>query len=141
MLEKDIIQQRGFHNIYDENGKAIGFQFRVRSEYYRGIWLSLIRPGDVIVDGEVFGKDKIKWNIGGVDYTLDEMLKVTDIQWPIDKAAVIKVKKEGGLSIGYHDVSVEYRLIMSYIPPVVNSDEAFERMPAKPFTRRILLVN
>ena len=45
MLEMDVIQVRGFRNIV-EGGKVTGFQFRVRSTYYRGMWLSLLRLGE-----------------------------------------------------------------------------------------------
>ena len=37
MLEMDVIQVRGFRNIV-EGGKVTGFQFRVRSTYYRGMY-------------------------------------------------------------------------------------------------------
>ncbi len=36
MLEKDPVQQRGFHNVF-KGGKAVGFQVCYRSTYYRGI--------------------------------------------------------------------------------------------------------
>ena len=39
MLEKDLIQTRGFHNIV-QDGVVTGFQFEVRLTYYRGIFLS-----------------------------------------------------------------------------------------------------
>ena len=35
MNEKEYIQYRGFRNIYDEEGNAIGFEFRHRLSYYR----------------------------------------------------------------------------------------------------------
>jgi hypothetical protein len=139
MLEREIIQMRGFHNIV-ENGKNTGFQFRIRSDYYRGVWLSLLRPGELTVDGEKISNSAITWEIGGKDYSIDEMLKTGDAQWPNMEAAVIKVKKDGGLSMGYHEVSYYYRYIMSYIPQIVNSDEAFARMPARPEVRKMALV-
>ena len=52
MLEKQIIQYIGFRNTYDENGEATGFEFRMRLNYYRGVWLSQLRLGSIIVDGE-----------------------------------------------------------------------------------------
>ena len=33
MLERDVIQTRGFRNI-EENGEVTGFQIRVRSDYF-----------------------------------------------------------------------------------------------------------
>jgi len=40
MLDKEVVQQRGFRNAY-QNGQAVGFQVGHRSTYYRGIWLSM----------------------------------------------------------------------------------------------------
>lgn len=139
MLERDVIQMRGFHNI-EENGQITGFQFRVRLTYYRGLWLSMLRPGDVTVDGETVPKEDTTWEICGVEYSLDEMKELSNVQWPMQEAAVIRVKKPGGLSQGLHEVGIVYRFIMSYIPPVVNSDKAFARQPAKPYTRKLLIV-
>jgi hypothetical protein len=139
MLEREIIQMRGFHNTV-ENGKVTGFQFRIRSNYYRGVWLSLLRPGELAVDGEKYDNSAITWEIDGKEYSIDEILKTGDAQWPNMEAAVIKVKKDGGLSQGYHEISYYYRYIMSYIPPIVNSDEAFARWPVQPETRKIALV-
>ncbi len=79
MLETSVIQTRGFRNI-EQGGQIVGFELRVRSNYYRGAWLSLLRPGDVIVDGEVFDKNDIIWNIEDIDYTPEEMLKIDYVQ-------------------------------------------------------------
>ena len=116
MLEAEVIQYRGFHNI-EEDGKITGFQVCVRSDYYRGIWLSQLRPGRVIVDGEFFPWDTIIWNIGGKDYTTDELAECSTGFWHVDEAAVLKVKKDGGLSQGYHDVTVRFGASCSYMPP------------------------
>ena len=51
-MEKQVIQSVGFRNIKDEDGNVTGFQFKVRLPYYRGIFLSQIRPGTLYVDGE-----------------------------------------------------------------------------------------
>ena len=141
MLEREIIQTRGFKNTRDCEGNVTGFEFRIRNSYYRGAWLSMYRPGDVVVDGVTYPAAETTWVVNGIEYTPEEMLEVEDEQWPIDKAATVKVKKPGGLEMGYHDVEISYRYIMSYIPPIVNSDEAFARMPARPHTRRMILVN
>ena len=51
MLEKECIQSRGFRNV-TENGEVVGFQVAFRSLYYRGVWLSQLRPATLRVDGE-----------------------------------------------------------------------------------------
>ena len=72
-MEKQVIQSVGFRNIKDENGNVTGFQFKVRLPYYRGIFLSQIRPGTLFIDGEKIEKEDIIWNIKGEDFTNEEM--------------------------------------------------------------------
>ncbi len=121
MLERDVIQVRGFRNT-ETDGKVDGFQFRVRTLYYRGAWLSMYRFGNVTVDGEVFTPDQLSLEFNGIEYSVDQLLKEGDVQWDNTKAAVVKVKKEGGLASGYHDVSFEFSPMMSYIPPLLLPD-------------------
>ncbi len=120
MLEKDVIQYRGFHNI-EQDGKIIGFQVCVRSDYYKGIWLSQLRPGRVIVDGECFPWDTVIWSINGKDYTTEEMEKDSVDFWRVTDVAVLKVMKDGGLSQGFHDVTVRFGASCSYMPPEMDT--------------------
>ena len=39
MVEFQTLQQRGFHNTYDENGNIDGFEFRFVPKYYKGYCL------------------------------------------------------------------------------------------------------
>lgn len=121
MLEKDCIQTRGFKNIFDGNGKTIGFQVRVRLVYYRGIWLSQLRPGNVVVDDETFDFEDIRWKFNNKEYTYDELRKCGDVMWNLCEPATVVVKKDGGLTKGYHDVKVEYRFSSSYMPPIIDT--------------------
>ena len=139
MIEYDIIQTRGFHNI-EENGEIIGFQLCFRLKTYRGVWLSMLRPEDLIVDGEVFKKEDMTYIFNGLDYTYDELLATGDTQMPNSKPGTLIVKKPGGLSQGYHDVQFALREIMCYVPPRVNSDEAFEKTPPRYEQKRMLIV-
>lgn len=119
MLEAEVIQCRGFHNIV-EDGKITGFQVCVRSDYYRGIWLSQLRPGKVIVDGVIYPKEQVIWEINHRDYTVDELAEASDDFWRITDVATLKIKKEGGLSQGFHDVSVRFAASCSYMPPFLD---------------------
>lgn len=58
-MEKEVIQSVGFRNT-KENGEVTGFQFKVRLPYYRGVFLSQLRPGTLYVDGEKFEDDYFK---------------------------------------------------------------------------------
>ncbi len=116
MLEKDLIQTRGFHNIMKE-GRTVGFQFCVRLTYYRGIFLSQLRPQKVIVDGEVYPKEQVTWEINGKEYHYEELADNSAVHWnPLD-SAVLRIYKDGGLKPGYHEISTGYKYSSSYMPP------------------------
>lgn len=123
MLESNVIQYRGFRNI-EEDGNIIGFQICVRSDYYRGVWLSQLRPGKVIVDDVVYPKESVIWEINGTEHTVDEMSKNSKDFWNILDVATLKIMKDGGLEQGFHDVSVRFAASCSYMPPFMdNFDE------------------
>ena len=146
MLEKQEIQYRGFRNLYDEKGEACGFEFCLRSTYYRGVWLSQFRVGRVIVDGEEFLADSglVTWIIQGKEYTPAEMAKDNKDFWPMNQVATIRVKKPGGLSQGYHDVAVRWTWSSSYMPPEMetfdDSSEGRAMMRASNTSKRRMLM-
>ena len=117
-MEREVIQSVGFRNI-KKDGEVTGFQFKVRLPYYRGIFLSQIRPGTLFVDGERIGKEDIVWNIKGEDFTNEEMAADFNTHWNVDCPAVLKVKKPGGLSQGYHTVKYGFCFTSSYMPPII----------------------
>lgn len=119
MLESNVIQYRGFHNIV-EDGKVTGFQICIRSDYYRGVWLSQLRPGKVVVDGVTYPKESVIWQINGKDYTVDELAEAGNDFWRITDTATLKIPKEGGLEQGFHNVSVRFAASCSYMPPFLD---------------------
>lgn len=132
-MEREVIQSVGFRNTV-ENGKVTGFQFKVRLPYYRGIFLSQIRPGTLYVDGEKFEREELIWNIKGEDHTYEEMKSDFQTHWDVTAPAVLKVKKEGGLAQGYHHLKFGFCFTSSYMPPVMQDhldldQEAFPFMP------------
>lgn len=142
MLETDIIQYRGFHNI-EANGEVIGFQLCVRSAYYRGVWLSQLRPGRVIVDGEHFPWNTIIWNINGKDYSVSEMEERGDEFWRITDVAILKVMKKGGLAQGFHDVIVRFGASCSYMPPEIDTfddDTEYNSFCGGTYMKRMIMV-
>ena len=116
LLERDIIQSVGFRNVR-EGDKVTGFQLRLRMPSYRGMTASLIdgvavRVGD-LVD---VAADVPLWTLQGQTYTLQELWDGEGVRWPLEDAAIVTVPFEGGLPDGVHEVSIEMRLRMSYIP-------------------------
>ena len=115
MLEKSLIQSAGFRNVGAEDAPR-GFQLRIRSPYYRGVWANLLEKPTVVVDGEEFDGSAITWGLPTGEYTFAELQQSTDVRWPLEHAAVLTVPKKGGLPRGLHDVNVTLRMRMSYIP-------------------------
>jgi hypothetical protein len=115
VLEKDIIQTKGFTNICDGDG-VTGFQVRVRTPYYRGMWASLIEGADVTVDGERFDRERVTWTLGDRTYTVAELARAGDDRWPYEEAATLTVDKPGGLEPGLHQLEIAISYRMSYIP-------------------------
>ena len=120
-MEKQVIQSVGFRNIV-KDGEVAGFQFKVRLPYYRGIFLSQLRPGTLFIDGERIEKEDIVWNIKGEDFTVEEMKQDFHTHWDVTTPAVLKVKKPGGLSQGYHDIKYGFCFTSSYMPPIIQAN-------------------
>ena len=116
MLELPAIQSRGFRNV-TENGKVTGFQVPIRLDYYRGVWLSQLRPATVTVNGESFSGDQVTWTINGHSYEQAALADHPDINWGITEPAILTVHKPGGLVPGIHDVEVLSQYSASYLPP------------------------
>ena len=119
MLEKQIIQSVGFRNI-KEGDKVTGFQFKIRLPYYRGVFLCQLMLGTVIIDGERITPENYVWNVHGKDYTYEEIQECTDVHWTVTEPVIVKVKKEGGLSQGYHDLTYGFCFTSSYMAPSLN---------------------
>jgi hypothetical protein len=120
MLEKELIQSRGFKNV-SQGGKVTGFQVPFRTTYYRGVWLSLLKPATVTVDGEKFEGAQITWTISGKTYAQADLAKYSDVNWPYLEPAILTVSKAGGLKLGIHEVELTYSYVASYIPPDMDS--------------------
>lgn len=134
MLDRECIQSRGFRNVLSQ-GKITGFQFNIRSLYYRGLWLSQLRPATITVDGETFSGDKITWTISGVTYEQENMLKLGDVHWGLLEQATLSIRKEGGLKPGSHDIEITYQYSSSYFPPAMDT-----LLSSVPHNRKLILV-
>lgn len=116
LLERDLIQSVGFRNVR-EGGAITGFQFRVRMPSYRGMAASLIDGIGVSIPGLVdVEPDVPTWTLQGRTYTLAELWESTDVRWQLEDAAIVTVPLPGGLPDGIHELSIDLRLRMSYIP-------------------------
>jgi len=115
MYEKYMIMTRGFRNLR-KNDDVVGFQFNIRTTYYRGTYLAIISGLDVSVDGETFAPEQLRVSFGGRDYTLDEMTGEETARWEFGAAATVTVLKKHGLLPGLHEISVTQAIKPAYMP-------------------------
>ena len=89
MLEREIIQNRGFENVIEE-GKVTGFRFLLRMPNYRGVYARLIDGVDVRVDDVSWPRDVPLWTLHGTQYSLQELQDShLDVHWDLDEPATI----------------------------------------------------
>jgi sugar phosphate isomerase/epimerase len=116
LLERDLIQSVGFRNVR-EGDEITGFQFRVRMPSYRGMAASLIDGIGVSIPGLVdVGPEVPQWTLQGETHSLEELWQSDGLRWQLEEAAVVTVPLAGGLPDGIHELSIDLRLRMSYIP-------------------------
>jgi hypothetical protein len=109
------ILNRGFKNV-SQNGQVSGFKIDVMSDYYRGVYVTLIEGFDVTVDGKTFARNQVRCTFGNKTYTQEELQKLSDVRWQWDEPVTLLVSKPGGLEPGMHDVQVVAKLRISYMP-------------------------
>ncbi len=135
MYENYMISEAGFKNT-GEGGRITGFQFDIRIPYYRGIFLSMLEDFVVTVDGVRYPRELIRFAYRGVNFSLDELASVTDVQWEFGAPATLLVSKPGGLAAGTHHIELTQRLRISYLPwPAITTGEA--RLPLDTRTIRL----
>lgn len=132
-MDKQVIQSTGFRNI-EENGNITGFQLKVRLPYYRGVFVSQIRPGTLYVDDLEFDREDLKWIIRGKEFTFEELKHDFETFWAVTEPATIVVEYEGGLEQGFHDLKLGFCFTSSYMPPMLQNTldpdkESFVYMP------------
>lgn len=117
MAGRVIYDPDGFKNI-EENGSVIGFQFRFKAQYYRGITLSIVRGINIEVDGESVPQENIRFTVNGETFTLEEMRTVvsSNYRWEFGEYATVSVLKDGGLTKGAHHINTLQVIAPSYMP-------------------------
>ena len=116
MFETQMILTRGFQNVY-QDGQPVGFQFLLKTAYYRGTFLDIIATVEVTVDGIKYSRDQIRITVAGRTFTLDEAGKTEDVHWDFGTPMIVGVMAPGGLKPGIHDISVTQGVNPSYVPP------------------------
>jgi sugar phosphate isomerase/epimerase len=114
--EKYLIQTQGFRNVTD-NGETVGFEVQIKIAYYRGISLSIIGDLELVVDGETFRDDRLRFTAGNRSFTTDELAREERARWEFGQRGTLKALKPGGLAPGAHSLTLRQTISPAYIPP------------------------
>jgi len=121
VYEKYMICTRDFRNISRE-GNVTGFQVKIRINYYRGCYLSMVDTVRLVVDGEEFPADRMTFTASGRTYSFAQLAQATEARWFFGDPATLTVSKPGGLRPGMHTVQLGLFIRNSYIPRIDRED-------------------
>lgn len=127
MFDEMIIREGSVANIVTD-GVVEGFSFETHLPYYRGLGLSMIETPQVSVDGEEIAVEDLRFTYNGVTRTFEELADVSDVRWELRTFATISAMVPGGLASGEHELAVNLRLRVSYLPFL--SENRFSRTVA-----------
>lgn len=123
MFDKYIIDPASVRNIGPSDA-ATGFSFETKLGYYRGLGLSMVEELNVGLNGETLPRSAIRFDEGQGPLTLDEMETAYHRRWAFGAPATILVDYPGGFPKGEHQLSLQQKLRISYMPfPSFNNDE------------------
>jgi hypothetical protein len=112
-----MICTRDFRNV-SRGGQITGFQVKIRINYYRGCYLSMIDTVRLVVDGEEFTSDKMTFSVGDRSYSFEQLAREKNARWFFGDPATLTVQKTGGLHPGMHTVQLGLFIRNSYIPRI-----------------------
>lgn len=116
MFDEMIIREGSVRNVVADDGAVTGFSFATHMPYYRGLGLSMIEVPEVAVDGVAVSEEDLRFTYNGVTRTFAELADVSDVRWELRTFATITVLRAGGLAAGEHEIFVNLRLRVSYLP-------------------------
>lgn len=114
MYEKYMVLREDIQSVV-ENGVGTGFELKLRIPYYRGVSLSLVEDITVTFNNAVFTRDLLKFTVGGVTYTFDEMATISTLRWEFGEKATVFVPLKGGIPLGFHRIEVSVLIRVSYM--------------------------
>ncbi len=92
--------------ISEFGGIVIGYEFKIKYPSYRGAYLSCIEELRFWMDGEEISKESIAFYLNGKDFLIDELPECFKEYWYVRDAAVVRVRRPGGLAAGDHMLRV-----------------------------------
>ena len=76
----------------------------------------MVEVPEVRVDGVAVSEEDLRFTYNGVTRTFAELADVSDVRWELRTFATITVLRDGGLAAGEHEIFVNLRLRVSYLP-------------------------
>ncbi len=114
MFDNFLIRPDSLMNDYVD-GEAVGFSFSVKIADYRGCFLSLHNGYYIECDGIEYGRDVQTFEVNGKGpRTFDELKKCVWEHWDYASAAIVHVKKPGGLAPGKHTIRLQQSILLQY---------------------------
>ncbi|WP_019004500.1 C-glycoside deglycosidase beta subunit domain-containing protein [Cohnella laeviribosi] len=131
MLDRYLVRLDSLENVYDKNGKAVGFKFAVRNANYRGNFLSLHNGYYIKMDGVVYPREVQKFEVNGKPpRSFEELKKAVYEHWDYDDEGIVYVEKEGGLAPGKHILEFQQSILAAY--GYMPTDEEWVKNPPVP---------
>ncbi len=103
---------------YILDGKVMGYEFKIRMDYYRGHFLSVIDEFRIKVDDYEVDNERVKLCINGKEFSPAEFGLCYNEFWQIKDAATVRVfyPEDGGLPRGEHKVELIMYIRSPYMP-------------------------
>ena len=95
---------------------ASGIAFGIRLPWYRSLPLSVIEVAEVKVDGRAVPPSKLRLELNGRTFGLDELADQAGEWWYVLDSARIHVDAPQGEASTSHDVELTLNLFPPYIP-------------------------
>lgn len=106
-----------------------GFEFKVRTHWYRSLPLSCVEKLAVQLDGESIEPQRIRFCVNDKEHGLDDLADLVDEFWFVQDSAVVKVQLPGSVRVG-EEHAIEVELILR-APYIKIGPDRFLTMPAR----------
>ena len=114
MSEKYIIDQQGYAPVV-EQGKRVGFQFRLRIPYYLGVPFSQIAHIRAKLDGEDLPQEQLRVVAStGEVFRMEELVTVSSYFWEYGEKLRIQPLLGEPLPAGRHRLDVDVSIDVIY---------------------------
>jgi hypothetical protein len=116
MFDRYVFTEDSCRN-YSVQGKEDGFELSTLITYYRGVPMSMIHDLQITADGASIPRENILFSTDReIWFTLDELTTAVNDKWEYGQQGWIRVKKEGGLGKGIHEISLTVAIRTAYMP-------------------------